>query len=98
MDTHTCLTCDNQTTGDQCIICNPEGYLVDKHNDRELSSKHMVGLSLLVVCNDGPNLKLRWNIINMVANDPQTLPYTLDQLAKSIIHTKVRLGRKYHNV
>ena len=67
MNTHTCLTCDNQTNGgDQCIVCNPEAYISSGYEmqDVKFSSDFIKDFGSVTL----GNFKVRYEILNAMSN------------------------------
>tara|TARA_Y100001938_G_scaffold55678_2_gene77688 strand:- start:15717 stop:15974 length:258 start_codon:yes stop_codon:yes gene_type:complete len=82
MNTHTCLTCDNQTNGgDQCIVCNPEGYVVDETTFSSDFIKDFGSVTL-------GNFKVRYELLNAMSNS--ATDYGKSKIARFVIWLQER--------
>ena len=102
MDTHTCLTCDNQTTGDQCIICNPKGYLSDKlaqldekaiYSSNTITSSQSFNSEFIKEFGSltAGNFKLRYEILNLLSNHARVAKN--HKLARLVLWLQTREGK-----
>ena len=75
LKSHTCLTCDNEINsitfgGDQCIICNPHGYISPGYmiqQDVKFSSEFIKDFGDTIMGQDTSN-KYRYFVLNHMSN------------------------------